>query len=56
MGGRGRFSERRIQMFKRRYFLEGGVYSGRVEYRCLKRGYILGGREGRRGRFWEGRI
>ena len=33
-------------------FWYGGVYSGRVAYRCLKgEGYIQ-----RRGRFWEGRI
>ena len=34
-------------------FWEGGVYSGRLIYRCLKRvGYILGGR----GKLWECRI
>ena len=33
-------------------FLERGVDSGKVAYRCLKGGYILGGR----GRFWEDRI
>ena len=44
---------------------EGGVYSGRVEYRCLKRGiYWEGGVDsgrvayssGKGGRFWEGRV